>query len=334
MIKELITEWRTQATDRLRDPLLGAFSGVWLVTNWRLVGVFLFSDKPIEERIEFIEEFYLDVSTLLIYPLLIAVLLVLFIPWVSWLIQYPQELAFLKRKKHKLEMDTEYLKASVGRAEAQAELNQILAKDQITQRQRDELDTMKRQFEEQQERASAKIAATEAELEQKNREFEQKKEGDIAEAEKARLEIEKVRDRLEKEQQQAIKERNLEHEKLRKAQEEFEARLNSKESKLIKSTGVDLESVLLSRSYRLYHNPSAGPERSKTITFAPNGKILEGGNKFEYSWKIVDGKLELIQSDGHTHSRFYYLPDSEIFVHTGDSDTLSARGQYIVPERA
>jgi hypothetical protein len=82
--------------------------------------------------------------------------------------------------------------------------------------------------------------------------------------------------------------------------------------------------------YRLHHNPDKG--RSKIMLFGPDGKILEGNNRNESSWRISDGRLELVQADGKVHSRFAFHPGSNVFTHTNDSDTLSVRGQYLTPE--
>lgn len=95
-----------------------------------------------------------------------------------------------------------------------------------------------------------------------------------------------------------------------------------------------IRNIVQSKKFRLFHNPKFGPERSKPIKFEPGGQISDGQNKFESTWRVLNGKLELIQDDGKVHSRFSYLPDSDIFVHTGDADTKSARGQYIIPERS
>lgn len=90
--------------------------------------------------------------------------------------------------------------------------------------------------------------------------------------------------------------------------------------------------IVQSRKFRLFHNPKVGPERSKEIRFEPGGQISDGRNKFENTWRVFNGCLELVQADGEVHSRFAYLPESGIFIHTGDADTKSARGQYIIPE--
>lgn len=91
-----------------------------------------------------------------------------------------------------------------------------------------------------------------------------------------------------------------------------------------------LDRILRRVPYRLHHNPEKG--RSKIMLFGPDGKILEGNNAKESSWRIKDGRLELVQADGKVHSRFAFHPGSNVFTHTNDSDTLSVRGQYMTPE--
>ncbi len=59
-----------------------------------------------------------------------------------------------------------------------------------------------------------------------------------------------------------------------------------------------LEAALVSRPYRLFFNP---PSSSKRIRFEPNGRIVEGNNVNEHSWRVVKRMLELVQLDGSVH---------------------------------
>lgn len=94
-----------------------------------------------------------------------------------------------------------------------------------------------------------------------------------------------------------------------------------------------LDTILRTRPFRLYHNPKLGRDRSKTMMFGPGGKILEGGNKQESSWRLANGKLELLQSDGQVHTRFSYDPRVMLFIDTNDSDTRSiVKGKFMIPE--
>ncbi len=102
---------------------------------------------------------------------------------------------------------------------------------------------------------------------------------------------------------------------------------------------VDLEKLLQENRYRLYFNPAIpGDVKSKIMVFGDGGRILEGRNRNENSWRISDDFLELVDSDGLVHSRFYYSASNHSFYHTNDNDTGSIRkhnirDQYMVPER-
>ncbi len=95
-------------------------------------------------------------------------------------------------------------------------------------------------------------------------------------------------------------------------------------TKIISSTTIG--AALLAAPHRLYFNPP----RSKRMQFDEHGFIIEGNNKNEHAWRVVDNQLELIQLDGRVHSRFSFDPVAKRFTHTDDADTLSMRGQYMV----
>jgi hypothetical protein len=93
-----------------------------------------------------------------------------------------------------------------------------------------------------------------------------------------------------------------------------------------------LSALLRGSPYRLYHNPKRGRQSSKVMLFGSGGRIVEGANANENTWRIADGKLELVQSDGQVHSRFSLEPITQVFTHTNDDDTKSERGQFLIPE--
>lgn len=99
--------------------------------------------------------------------------------------------------------------------------------------------------------------------------------------------------------------------------------------RLVRVDPEGLEELLQSRRWTLVFNP---PHRAKPITFLPDGRVGEGQNKNEHSWRLRNGYLELVQEDGRVHSRFIFHQRNSAFTHTNDDDTLSIKGQYIVPE--
>jgi hypothetical protein len=105
---------------------------------------------------------------------------------------------------------------------------------------------------------------------------------------------------------------------------------HSRKEPPIISSDSTLEDIILLRPFRLTFNPVT--RRSKKMVFRQGGLIVEGNNKNEHSWRVVDNKLELLNLDGKVFSRFYYDKKDNIFKHTNEEDTLSIRGQYIVPE--
>jgi hypothetical protein len=97
--------------------------------------------------------------------------------------------------------------------------------------------------------------------------------------------------------------------------------------------GLDEQLILeklTNRTWRLIFNP-ASPKGRKKITFSDDGAIKEGQNDNENTWRLRDGLLEILNSEGQVFSRFQYDTSKGIFLHTNDDDTLSIRSQRIEP---
>jgi TRAP-type C4-dicarboxylate transport system permease small subunit len=91
----------------------------------------------------------------------------------------------------------------------------------------------------------------------------------------------------------------------------------------------DLEEVITGTRFRLVYKP---PDGSKIITFASQGKIIDGHNENETTWRLNGDKLEILNCQDKVFSRFRYDARTRTFMHTGDADTLSLKNQYIHPE--
>ncbi|MEQ8797985.1 MAG: hypothetical protein RJQ08_07245 [Salinisphaeraceae bacterium] len=332
MIGEILSEWRSHLAERLRNPLLGPFSALWLAWNWRLVVVLFFSEASVEQRIQVIDQKYVTYCDLLLIPLTGALLFSLLVPWLTLVIQNVQDRAIIRRRKGKLDHDTDYLRASVAKAEAQAALNRILAQDEIVRRQQEELDQLKSDLVKERDQAESRVAEMQADFEQKRLEYEAQTDKSNDEAQAKKEELDELKRQLEAEQLRAKSEVERARAQLVRKQEDFDSKLQGVEAEGISLSDSELQKLLIGKPYRLFHNPSIGPERSKKIAFAKNGNIQAGKNNNENTWRLKGTMLELVQADGEVHSRFRYLPDSRIFVHTGDRDTRSAKGQYIIPE--
>lgn len=107
---------------------------------------------------------------------------------------------------------------------------------------------------------------------------------------------------------------------------DYEAYRDRVKVKLAKLAPPDWPELLVSRHWILVHNP---PDQSKPITFLRDGAVGEGQNQNEHTWRVQNGRLELLQGDGRVHSRFDFNEKATRFIHTNDPDTLSNRNQYI-----
>lgn len=123
--------------------------------------------------------------------------------------------------------------------------------------------------------------------------------------------------------------------KIEELHEEFSNAMSAERGDAVSSAEVsdsEIADAVKRRPYRLQFNPKKGRDGSKIIMFGPDGKILEGNNDNESSWRAQNGRLELLNSEGKVFSRFKLDLPTNIFLHTNESDTLSIKGQYLVPE--
>jgi hypothetical protein len=96
---------------------------------------------------------------------------------------------------------------------------------------------------------------------------------------------------------------------------------------IIDSQNKLITNFVTNNSFKLIFDPARN--KSKIITFDSGGSIAEGRNDNENRWRVRDGRLEILQSDGAVHSRFVYVPTDRSFQHTNDSDVRSLLNQRI-----
>lgn len=121
---------------------------------------------------------------------------------------------------------------------------------------------------------------------------------------------------------------------LKELKENFSAVI-SNEQRPLKNIAIsdnEISDVVRKQPYRLQFNPKKGRNGSKIMMFGPDGKIVEGGNDNEYSWRAANGKLELLNKAGKVFSRFNLDLPTNLFLHANDLDTLSIKNQYMTPE--
>ena len=90
-------------------------------------------------------------------------------------------------------------------------------------------------------------------------------------------------------------------------------------------------SVLADSDWNFIFNPDSSRMSNKKMTFREDGTIGEGRNNNEHTWRIREGLLEILNSEGQVFSRFRYDKSKNRFLHTNDDDTLSIRSQRIEP---
>lgn len=332
MFGDWFTAWQSHVRERLNNPILGPFTAGWLVFNWRPLAIILFGDMPMTGRISFVQMRYDDWSSILIFPLVFAVVYALIVPWVTLVVQWLQEYANSRRRNHKIDSDTDYYRASVKRAEAEAQLTRIRAQDEITRRAQDELEEKRRELEEDQRKADSNLREKQKKIDRLIAESERKTNIDSQAAAAARDAAEEMRIRLKEEKFES--ERELK-EARRRLEEEKNSLLNSLNISNVGTSIVKVDEILgklINRKYHLYFNPHSASNPYKVITFKQDSQIGIGQNKNEHAWHLIDGRLEIYQKGGGVHSCFSYDPIHDVFLHTNDKDTKSKRGQYIIPE--
>jgi len=88
-----------------------------------------------------------------------------------------------------------------------------------------------------------------------------------------------------------------------------------------------IEEALLATVYKLYFRD----ERAKIMRFLPGGQISDGKNNNEHTWRIIDGKLELLNGSGAIHSRFTFDPTSKSFYIESSSEIVCPYKQRMEP---
>jgi hypothetical protein len=93
--------------------------------------------------------------------------------------------------------------------------------------------------------------------------------------------------------------------------------------------GARILSAVNFTTYKFVFNPET--DQSKILTFHPNGAIAQGQNDNENRWRVVNGRLEILDGRGALYSRFSLMEDGLSFHHTNEPDTRSIRGQFMIP---
>lgn len=101
-----------------------------------------------------------------------------------------------------------------------------------------------------------------------------------------------------------------------------------------RATRTPLERELFNWEWHFVFNPAAYEESKgtsgwKRVTFEDGGRVAEGRNNNEDSWRADGNLLEFLNDKGEVYSRFKFDADARRFDHTNDADTKSIKSQYL-----
>lgn len=95
-IAELLKELNDSTKDRIKNPIVGAFICSFIAYNWRPIFILLFSDLPVEDRIEFVNYVYCNKWGLIV-PIIFGIAYTLVVPLIMILMDFG--LMPMKRKR-------------------------------------------------------------------------------------------------------------------------------------------------------------------------------------------------------------------------------------------
>lgn len=87
-MKEIVLEIIRAGKERLKYPIITIYMIVLILWNWEVLSVYLFSSKPIETRILYIQTQYTDQWGRVLWPFCKAVLLAIGVPLLMWGLEF------------------------------------------------------------------------------------------------------------------------------------------------------------------------------------------------------------------------------------------------------
>lgn len=98
-MKDLIASFIETSKERLKNPFVGAFILSFIAINWRPFWIVLFSDVNVEDRIIYVQDFYMTAEYGLVYPLVVALFYVIALPYITWGLELLVNKSVVERKK-------------------------------------------------------------------------------------------------------------------------------------------------------------------------------------------------------------------------------------------
>jgi len=160
------------ATERIKNPLIGTFAMSWMIFNWKAILVLLFSSKDIERKLTYLAENFNNLGNLLIYPLLVALCYIFLLPYIN--LGIDKLLSHSNSKNHKIIQENKLLAiqdnttiaiANIGLEEAQAEYRDRAKQNEIIKALEGKIQSLEGELNHEQEKATIEHEKT---LEEKN----------------------------------------------------------------------------------------------------------------------------------------------------------------------
>jgi len=86
-MKDIFLSIFKTSEERLKNPFVGTFILSFLAFNWKPIIVLFLSNKKIENRIGYIVKNYSQIETLLYFPLIMALVYIIVLPYFMWLFE-------------------------------------------------------------------------------------------------------------------------------------------------------------------------------------------------------------------------------------------------------
>lgn len=110
---KFIEKIREGAKERLKNPLIFAFLCAWVIMNWQPIFIFLYSKKPIEERISYLQSEYENYWYLYFTPFIAAIFYQILIPSIMLFIEAAKSELHMDRARDKIKANEEIKKLQI-----------------------------------------------------------------------------------------------------------------------------------------------------------------------------------------------------------------------------
>lgn len=127
-MREIINSFLDNSKERIKNPFIGAFIISWIAFNWKPIIILLFSEKEIEQKINFINENYISLKYNLWLPLIFAIAYVVILPYIMLVFDKLSSTAIEGRKDNIVKQNIFDIKARQKLAEEENVLENIRAK--------------------------------------------------------------------------------------------------------------------------------------------------------------------------------------------------------------